>query len=106
MRRFPVLVVALLLAAVAALPASARAPSPPTVDVHGLGVMAPDARSIRVQVLASCDERAAVVQAVVAVSQPSGSGRAPIPLTCGASCRCSTSSSRSRRASSASAPPT
>ncbi len=82
MRRFPLLVAAVLLAAVAALPASARAPSPPTVDVHSLGVMAPDARSIRVQVLASCGERATVVQAVVAVSQPSGSGRAPIPLTC------------------------
>ena len=82
MRRFSVLVAVLFLAAVAALPASARAPSPPTVDVHSLGVMAPDARSIRVQVLASCGERATVVQAVVAVSQPSGSGRAPIPLTC------------------------
>lgn len=82
MRHVPVLLVALLFAAVAALPAAARSPSPPTVDVHSLGLMAPDARSIRVQVLASCGERATVVQAVVTVSQPSGSGRAPIPLTC------------------------
>jgi hypothetical protein len=82
MRHVPVLLAALLLAAVAALPAAARPPSPPTVDVHSLGVMAPDARSIRVRVLASCDERATVVRAVVAVSQPSGSGSAPIPLTC------------------------
>ena len=82
MRRVPVLVAALLIAAVVALPAPARAPAPPTADVHSLGLMAPDARSIRVQVLASCGERATVVQAVVTVSQPSGSGRAPIPLTC------------------------
>jgi hypothetical protein len=80
--RVPVLVSVLLLAAVVALPAAARQPSPPTVDVHSLGVMAPDAHSIHVQVLASCGERATVVEAVVAVSQPSGSGRAPIPLTC------------------------
>jgi hypothetical protein len=82
MRHVPVLLAASLLAAVAALPAAARPPSPPTVDVHSLGLMAPDARSIRVQVLASCAERATVVQAVVAVSQPTGSGSAPIPLTC------------------------
>ena len=82
MRHVPVLLAALLVAAVAAMPASARPPSPPTVQVHSLGVMAPDARSIHVQVLASCGERATVVQAVVAVSQPSGSGSAPIPLTC------------------------
>ena len=65
MRHVPVLLAALLLAAVAALPAAARPPSPPTVDVHSLGLMAPDARSIRVQVLASCAERATVVQAGV-----------------------------------------
>ena len=82
MRRFPVLLAALFVAAVAAVPASARQPSPPTVDVHSLGLMAPDARSIRVQVLASCGERATVVQAVVTVAQPTGSGSAPIPLTC------------------------
>ena len=72
----------LAVAAAAALPAAARAPRPPTVDVHALAGMAPDARSVVVQVLASCEERAAVVEATVTVSQPSGSGRAAIPLTC------------------------
>src|SRR5262245_32568788 len=85
MSRVPVtraLVLAVTVAAAAALPAAARAPRPPTVDIHTLGLMAPDARSVSVQVLASCEDRATVVEASVAVSQSSGSGRAVFPLTC------------------------
>lgn len=77
-----VLVAAVAVAAAAALPAAARAPRPPTVDIHTLGLMAPDARSVTVQVLASCGERATVVEASVTVSQSSGSGSGSIPLTC------------------------
>jgi hypothetical protein len=71
-----------LLAASAAAPAGARFQAPPTVDLHSQAGLAPDGRSIAVSVLASCPERWTVVQAVVRVSQPSGSGEASFPLTC------------------------
>lgn len=71
-----------LLGAGAAWPAAAR-PSPgPTVDLHSVAGLAPDSRSITVQLLASCPERWTVVEAVVTVSQPQASGRASFPLTC------------------------
>jgi hypothetical protein len=76
-----------LLGAVAAVPAAARPARPPVVDVQSLAGMAPDGRSMTVQVLASCPERWTVVEAVVAVSQPQGSGRASFPLTCIGSAR-------------------
>ena len=71
-----------LLAALSATPAGARFQEPPTVDIHSAALLAPDGRSINVNVLASCPERWTVVQAVVRVSQPSGSGQASFPLTC------------------------
>ena len=71
-----------LLATVAATPAGARFQEPPTVDIHTQAGLAPDGRSINVNVLASCPERWTVVEAVVRVSQPSGSGQASFPLTC------------------------
>jgi hypothetical protein len=65
-------------------PATAAArPSPgPTVDIQSFAGLAPDGRSIGVQVLASCPERWTVVEAVVAVSQPQAFGQASFPLTC------------------------
>lgn len=78
-----VLAGALALAAVgAAAQAEARTASGPTVDLHSAGGLAPDGRSIRVQLVASCPERWTVVEAVVVVSQPQASGRASFPLTC------------------------
>jgi hypothetical protein len=71
-----------VLGVVAATPAGARFQEAPTVDVHSLAGMAPDGRSVVVNVLASCPERWTVVEAVVRVSQPSGSGQASFPLTC------------------------
>ena len=71
-----------LLGVVAAAPAGARFQEAPTVDIHSAAGLAPDGRSINVNVLASCPERWAVVEAVVRVSQPSGSGQASFPLTC------------------------
>jgi hypothetical protein len=44
--------------------------------------LAPDGRSIGVQLLASCPERWTVVEAVVTVSQPGASGSSSFPLTC------------------------
>jgi hypothetical protein len=77
-----VLVLAAVLALLGAAPAGARFQEPPTVDIHSLARLAPDGRSINVDVLASCPERWTVVQAVVRVSQPGASGQASIPLTC------------------------
>src|ERR671911_580643 len=71
-----------LLGVVVAAPAGARFQEPPTVDIHSAAGLAPDGRSINVNVLASCPERWTVVEAVVRVSQPSGSGQASFPLTC------------------------
>jgi hypothetical protein len=71
-----------LLGVAAAAPAGARFQEAPTVDIHSAAGLAPDGRSINVNVLASCPERWTVVEAVVRVSQPSGSGQASFPLTC------------------------
>jgi hypothetical protein len=73
----------IVLAAVgAAARAEARPASGPSVTLHSAGGLAPDGRSINVQLVASCPERWTVVEAVVAVSQPQASGRASFPLTC------------------------
>jgi len=74
--------IALLGFVAAAAPAGARVAPEPTVDIQPVAGLAPDGRSIGVQVLASCPERWTVVQAVVTVSQPGASGQASFPLTC------------------------
>lgn len=74
-----------LVAAVA--PAGARVVPQPAVDVQPVARLAPDGRSIGVQVLASCPERWTVVEAVVTVLQPGASGQASFPLTCIGSAR-------------------
>lgn len=74
--------IALLGLATAASPATARPRPAPEVHVQSVAGLAPDGRSMAVQVLASCPERWTLVQAVVRVSQPGASGEAPIPLTC------------------------
>jgi hypothetical protein len=63
-------------------PAEARVSPGPIVDIHSAAGLAPDGQSITVQLLASCPERWAVVEAVVVVSQPQASGQASFPLTC------------------------
>jgi len=75
-------VIALVGLVAAAAPAGARVTPEPTVDIQPVAGLAPDGRSIGVQVLASCPERWTVVEAVVAVSQPGASGQASFPLTC------------------------
>jgi hypothetical protein len=74
----------LLVAAGAATRLAAARPLPPqpTVQVGSVARLAPDGRSLDVDVVASCPERWTVVRAVVAVSQPQASGEAPFPLTC------------------------
>ncbi len=66
----------------AAATAEARLASGPTVDIQSAAGLAPDGRSMTVQVLASCPERWTVVEALVSVSQPQASGQASFPLTC------------------------
>jgi hypothetical protein len=74
--------IALLGFAAAAAPAGARVAPAPTVDIQSVAGLAPDGRSIGVQVSASCPERWTVVEAVVRVLQPGASGQASFPLTC------------------------
>ncbi|MGH3110219.1 MAG: hypothetical protein ACRDQT_04785 [Gaiellaceae bacterium] len=74
--------ISLLALVAAAAPAVARPSKPPEVDVQAVAGMAPDARSMTVNVLASCPERWTVVEAVVTVSQPGAVGQAAFPLTC------------------------
>jgi hypothetical protein len=63
-------------------PAAARPGESPAVDVHSAAGVAPDGRSLTVQVLASCPERWTVVETQVTVSQGGASGQASFPLTC------------------------
>jgi hypothetical protein len=75
--------VAIVLVLGSAVSAGARpAPARPTVDLGSAGGLAPDGRSVRVEVIASCPERWIVLEATVTVSQPQASGTAPFPLTC------------------------
>lgn len=74
--------VALLGLVATTAPAGARVAPAPEVDVQAVAGLAPDARTVSVQVLASCPERWTVVEAVVTVSQPGVLGRASFPLTC------------------------
>jgi hypothetical protein len=74
--------IALLLTVGAAVPAAGRPAPSPTVDIQSAAGLAPDGRSLTVQVLASCPERWSVVEAVVGISQGQVSGQAPFPLTC------------------------
>src|SRR5215210_8479015 len=72
-----ILVLTCVLALLGAAPAGARFQETPTVDIHPAAGLAADGQSIDVN-----PERWTVVQAVVRVSQPSGSGQASFPLTC------------------------
>lgn len=81
-RAFALAGVFALLGGAAAAPAGAGPVSNPTVEIQSVAGLAPDGESMTVQVLASCPERWTVVEAVVAVSQPFGSGQASFPLAC------------------------
>ena len=75
--------VVVLLAVGSAGPAGAtHLRRPFTVDIQSAAWLAPDSRSMTVQVLATCPERWTVVEALVKVSQPEASGQASFPLTC------------------------
>ena len=63
-------------------PATARPGQGPSVDVQSAAGLAPDGRSLTVQVLASCPERWTVVDAVVSGSQAQASGRGSFSLPC------------------------
>jgi hypothetical protein len=72
-----------LLVAGGAAPAQARpVPPSPTVALGSVARLAPDGRSVDIDLAASCPQRWTVVEAVVSVSQGQASGQAPFPLTC------------------------
>jgi hypothetical protein len=71
-----------LLAPTTAFAGPGRAKEAPDVRVQHVAALAPDGRSMIVQVLASCPERWTVVEASVRVSQPGAFGQAAFPLTC------------------------
>jgi len=66
----------------AATPGDARIAQGPRVEIQFGAGLAPDGRSIGVQVLASCPERWTVVEAAVTLTQPQATGTASFPLTC------------------------
>lgn len=72
----------LALGAGAAVPAEARPDPRPTVDLHTAAPLAPDGRSLTVQLFVSCPERWTVTQAAVRVTQPQASGQASFTFPC------------------------
>jgi hypothetical protein len=54
----------------------------PFLDIHSAARLAPDGRSVTVDLLWSCPLRWTVVEAIVAVSQPQASGQASVALEC------------------------
>jgi hypothetical protein len=54
----------------------------PFLDIHSAARLAPDGRTVTVDLLWSCPLRWTVVEAAVTVSQPQASGRASFSLTC------------------------
>jgi hypothetical protein len=81
MKQIAALAVLLFLVA-GGTPAAARPGQSPSVDVQSAAGLAPDGRSLTVQVLASCPERWTVVEAAVTVLQPQASGRGSFSLPC------------------------
>ena len=72
-----------LLVAGGVAPAHARPiPPNPTVDVGSVARLAPDVRSVDIDVSASCPERWSVMAASVRVSQGQASGEAPFSFPC------------------------
>jgi hypothetical protein len=82
--RASLLVVAVsLLVTVGVAPAQARPiPPNPTVDLGSVARLAPDARSVDIDVSASCPERWSVIAASVRVSQGATSGEATFSFPC------------------------
>jgi hypothetical protein len=72
-----------LVAAGGVAPAQARPiPPSPTVELGSVARLAPDARSVDIDVSASCPERWSVITASVRVSQGQTSGEAPFSFPC------------------------
>jgi hypothetical protein len=65
--------------ATSAIAARAR---PPVVVLGTAALLAPDGRSMSVEVIASCPERSTLVDAFVTISQPQASGRASFDVPC------------------------
>jgi hypothetical protein len=62
--------------------ASHAPPSDPTVTLGSAALLAPDGRSLTIDVIASCPGGSTVVEASVTISQPNASGTGDFPLAC------------------------
>jgi len=62
--------------------ASAARPRPPVVELGSAALLAPDGRSLSIEVIARCPERGTLLEASVSIVQPQASGRASFPLPC------------------------
>jgi hypothetical protein len=67
--------------------ADARPVQSPTVVLGTAAALAPDSRSVTLDVVAGCPERWTVVDARVSFAQPQASGEGSFPLTCTGSVR-------------------
>jgi hypothetical protein len=65
-----------------AVPATAAPPRPPVVVLGPAALLAPDGRSLSVEVIARCPTKGTLVEASVTASQPQATGRTSFPLTC------------------------
>jgi hypothetical protein len=75
--------VAILFLAGRALPAEARPIEPSaTVSLGSVAGLDPDGRSVSINLMASCPDRWAVLEARITMSQPQASGAGSFPLTC------------------------
>lgn len=62
--------------------AFAARPRPPVVELGTAALLAPDGRSLSVEVVARCPDRGTLLEASVTVNQPQASSRASFPLPC------------------------
>ncbi len=82
LRRSALAVGAGFLVAVSAAPVEAGPVQSPTVELGSAARLAPDGRSVAIDLLAKCPERWTVEEAFVTVTQPQASGQASFSLTC------------------------
>ena len=76
------LIALLGLLVVGAPSAWAAPPRPPVVELGTAAGLAPDGRSMSIEVIARCPERGTLLEATVTVSQPQATGGGSFPLTC------------------------
>ena len=83
-----VLALALAFVGGAVVPAAAAPSGDPTVQLGSSAGLAPDGKSVTIDVIASCPDRWRPVQATVTITQPQATGQGQIPIfSCNGSAR-------------------